>query len=132
MTLYSRMPLSAVIWGSAPRPHEGFPRAPTSRRSVHTGVTLAGVPTKRRRHAITETPPVQAALDELRGELASNQVELGELVILGAREKLARLRRDQASRAILRKRLAERIRARDVPAEPAAAEEVRTTGWTRG
>jgi hypothetical protein len=45
------------------------------------------VPTKRRRHAITETPPVQAALDELRRALGDDRVEMGELVILGAQEK---------------------------------------------
>ncbi len=50
------------------------------------------VPTKRRRHAITETPPVQEALDELREELGDEQLQLSELVILGAREKLALLR----------------------------------------
>jgi hypothetical protein len=40
-----------------------------------TGATVICIPTKRRRHAITETPPVQAALDGLRQE---DGVELGE------------------------------------------------------
>lgn len=90
------------------------------------------MPTKHRRHAITETPPVRAALDELRRETGSDHVELAELVILGAHEKLARLRRQESTQARLRERLARRIRARDVPAEPAAADHVRRTGWSRG
>jgi hypothetical protein len=41
------------------------------------------MPTKRRRHAITETPAVAAALDDLRAEPGPDRVELGELVVLG-------------------------------------------------
>ena len=91
----------------------------------------ASVPTKRRRHAITETPPVQAALDELRRELGHDRVEMGELVVLGAREKLARVRAEQTDAAELRRRLAERIRRREIPADQAAADEVRRAGWAR-
>ena len=89
------------------------------------------MPTRRRRHAITETPPVQAALDELRQALGDNRVELGELVILGAHEKLARLRAERDDTAALRRRLADRIRQRDIPADRAAADEVRRAGWAR-
>ena len=89
------------------------------------------MPTKRRRHAITETPPVQAALDELRAALGDDRVEMGELVILGAHEKLARVRAEQEDTSALRRRLADRVRRRDIPADVAAAEEVRRTGWTR-
>ena len=89
------------------------------------------MPTKRRRHAITETPPVQAALDELRAALGDERVEMGELVILGAHEKLARVRAEQEDTSALRHRLADRIRRRDIPADVAAADEVRRTGWTR-
>jgi hypothetical protein len=89
------------------------------------------VPTKRRRHAITETPPVQAALDELRRELGDAPLNLGELVVLGAREKLQRLRLTDVRTAALRKSLADRIRAGDVPGDPEAAEEVRRSGWVR-
>ena len=63
-----------------------------------------GVPTNRRRHAITETPAVQAALDELRGELGTERVELGELVVLGASAKLATLRAEREGNAALRRR----------------------------
>jgi hypothetical protein len=89
------------------------------------------VPTKRRRHAITETPPVQAALDELRRELGSERVELGELVILGAQEKLARLREERDDVIAKRRALAEMIRSGDIPVDEAAADEVRRTGWVR-
>ena len=89
------------------------------------------MPTKRRRHAITETPPVQEALDELRAALGGERVELGELVILGAQEKLARVRAEREDTSALRRRLAERVRRRDIPAESAAAHEVRRTGWAR-
>lgn len=89
------------------------------------------MPTKRRRHAITETPPVQAALDELREELGTERVDMGELVVLGAREKLVHIRAERTDTASLRRQLAERIRRRDIPADPVAADEVRRTGWAR-
>jgi hypothetical protein len=90
-----------------------------------------GVPTKRRRHAITETPPVQAALDELRHELGDERIELPELVILGAHEKLARIRAERHDALALRHRLAERVRARDLPVDRDAADDVRRSGWAR-
>jgi hypothetical protein len=90
------------------------------------------MPTKRRRHAITETPPVEAALDELRGELGGERVKLGELVILGANVKLAELRAQRDDRAARLRRLADRVRTRDMPGiDREAAEEVRTKGWVR-
>jgi hypothetical protein len=89
------------------------------------------MPTKRRRHAVTETPPVQAALDELRRELGEEAVHLPELVILGAREKLARLRAERRHMTEGRLRLAERIRSRELPVDADAADEVRRSGWTR-
>ena len=89
------------------------------------------MPTKRRRHAITETPAVQSALDELRQALGDDRVEMGELVILGAQEKLARVRAERDDTAALRRRLADRIRRRDIPADRMAADEVRRVGWAR-
>jgi hypothetical protein len=89
------------------------------------------VPTKHRRHAITETPPVKAALDELRREQGSDRVDLAELVILGAREKAARLSCGNAGDDALHQ-LADEIRTKRVPVgDPAAAEQVRRTGWAR-
>lgn len=89
------------------------------------------MPTKHRRHAISETPPVQAALDELRDELGSDRVEMGELVILGAREKLARVRSERSDATRLRRHLAERIRRGEIPADRSAADDVRRGGWAR-
>src|SRR5215218_248717 len=89
-----------------------------TRSGCDTGVTLMTMPTRRRRHAITETPPVQAALDELREAL-------------GAEQKLARVQADRDDTAALRRRLADRIRRREIPADRAAADEVRRAGWAR-
>ena len=108
-----------------------FPCVQVVEQRCRTGVTLSIMPTNRRRHAITETVPVQAALDELRRELGGDQVELAELVILGAHAKVARLRSGRGAQQALRERLAQRIRTRRLPVEPKAAEEVRRTGWAR-
>lgn len=89
------------------------------------------MPTNRRRHAVTETPPVQAALDELRRELGTDRVEIGELVILGASAKLAGLREGREEQAALRRRLADRVRARTTRVDRRAADEVRRSGWAR-
>jgi hypothetical protein len=90
------------------------------------------MPTTRRRHAITETPPVQEALDELREVLGSDRVPMNDVVVRGAREIAAELREDKREKARRLNRLADRIRSRegfDVDFE--AAEEVRRTGWAR-
>jgi hypothetical protein len=89
------------------------------------------MPTKHRRRAITETPPVRVALERLECQLKDDPVDLGELLVLGAEAKLAALRSDRERRAASRRRLADRIRARDVPVDVEAAEEVRRTGWVR-
>jgi len=89
------------------------------------------VPTKRRRHAITETPPVEAALDELREELGSERLELSELVVLGAQAKLGQLRMQRGDTKALRQRLAARIRAGALPVDRDAADDVRRSGWAR-
>ena len=67
----------------------------------------------------------------MRQALGDDRVEMGELVILGAREKLARVRAETEDVAALRRRLADRIRRRDIPADRAAADEVRRRGWAR-
>jgi hypothetical protein len=74
---------------------------------------------------------VKAALDELRDELGESRIEFGELVILGAREKVAQLRAERDDTASKRRRLASRIRRRDVPVDRTAADEVRRGGWAR-
>jgi len=104
-------------------------------RPVHkrcdTGATLCFMPTKRRRHAVTETPAVQAALDELREELGSDSVELGELVVLGAGVKLDAIRSGRDGDAVTRRRLADRVRSRATIGDLEAADEVRSRGWAR-
>ena len=52
------------------------------------------MPTRRPRHTITETPPVERALRRLRALRSGAQIDFKELVILGAEEKAARLQRD--------------------------------------
>ena len=89
------------------------------------------MPTNRKRHSITETPRVEAALDELRRVTPGERVDLGELVILGARSKLDRLRAADERRDELLDDLAARVLAGDVGVDPAAADEVRRLGWAR-
>ena len=74
---------------------------------------------------------MREALDELRGELGHQRVELGELVILGANAKLAQLREERANVTERRKDLAERIRRRSLPLDVKAADEARRSGWAR-
>jgi hypothetical protein len=60
------------------------------------------MPTTRPRHTITETPPVQAALDKLRARLGEGErIDFAELVRLGAQVKARRLadQDEQARRA---------------------------------
>jgi hypothetical protein len=87
------------------------------------------VPTKHRRRAITETPAVQAALEELQSELGERRIELGELVVLGAETRLSALRAERDGGVELRRRLADRIRSGDLPVSREAADEVRRSGW---
>ena len=89
------------------------------------------MPTHRRRHAITETPRVEAALSALREELGEQRVEMAELVVLGAREKLEQVRREREDLAARRARLAARIRARSLSVDAEAAATVRREGWAR-
>lgn len=89
------------------------------------------MPTTRRRHAITETPPVQEALNELRAELGTDKVPLAELVVLGARERVREIQAERNDVMARRRRLSDRIRAREPLADLAAADEVRKHGWAR-
>ena len=78
---------------------------------------------------MTETAPVKQALDELRRETGTDRVPLAELVVLGAGEKVRRLREERDNSAG-RQQVAEWIRTKTIPGDPQAAEEVRRTGWT--
>jgi hypothetical protein len=89
------------------------------------------MPTVRPRHTITETPPVQEALDELRSSLKKGErIDFAELVALGARAKARGLRADDAEAVAARKRFADTIRARSAPykLDVAAAEAAKHHG----
>ncbi len=74
---------------------------------------------------------MQAALDELRQELGTDRVELGELVVLGAGAKLTAIRSQRDDETGRRRRLAGRIRSRDLRSDFDAADQVRSSGWAR-
>jgi hypothetical protein len=88
------------------------------------------MPTRHPRHSITETPLVQAALDELRHR--GERIRFGDLVIRGAQARLRELkeeRDEEARRAELRRDLVRRLHTGEgLDAE--AAYEVREHGWT--
>jgi hypothetical protein len=88
------------------------------------------MPTTRPRHTITETEPVREALDELRQELGEDRVELPELVIRGARDKVRELRFHGRDAKEARARLARSIRAEAAvdADEVRAAEEAKRAG----
>lgn len=88
------------------------------------------MPTRHPRRSITETPAVRDALAELRRR--GHPVRLGELVILGARERLREVEAEadeDARKAKLRRALVERLRTGE-GLDAAAAYEVREHGWT--
>jgi hypothetical protein len=88
------------------------------------------VPTTRPRHTITETPPVQAALDELRAKLgAEERIDFAELLTLGAQVKARRLTDLGAVAARAVDELADWVQAGGGPAvDVAAADEVKRLG----
>ena len=83
------------------------------------------MPTKRPRHMITETPPVEKALAELRAALGNERIDFAELVITGARAKTRELRGDGVAGRRARSRLAESVRARSLPIDVEAADAVK-------
>lgn len=89
------------------------------------GATLTIVPTTRPRHTITETAPVQEALDELRRELGEDRIELPDLVIRGARDKVRELRIRRSADERKLDSLVEGIEAGALGLEPEIADEAR-------
>jgi hypothetical protein len=78
---------------------------------------------------ITETEPVQAVLDELRRLQGGEKVELTDLVIRGAEDKIRELRAESEPARQAREDIAEWIRRGNGPeVELAAAEEVKYLG----
>jgi hypothetical protein len=91
------------------------------------------VPTRRARHTITETPPVERALRRLRSLAPGARIDLKELVIIGADAKAARLQRTadggvEHHRAVVEDFLA--LRADD-RLDPAAGLALHESGWAR-
>jgi hypothetical protein len=88
------------------------------------------MPTTRPRHTITETPPVEAALDELRAKLAEGEkIDFAELLMLGARAKARQLPDHKAERARALEEMADWIRTGNGPdVDVAAADEVKHLG----
>jgi hypothetical protein len=87
------------------------------------------MPTTRPRHTITETPPVQEALDELRAKLEDEPIDFAELVILGANAKARRLRQDSEKARQAREDVADWILNGTGPTlDVAAADEVKRLG----
>lgn len=83
------------------------------------------MPTSRPRHTITETPPVQEALDELRAELGSGRIDFAELVTIGARAKVRELHAGGPAAGAARSRLVAMVRTRSIPVDLKAAEEAK-------
>ncbi len=94
-----------------------------------TGVTLIRMPTKHPRHAITETPALKAVLDRLRDQSGESRLNWGELVALGAEEKMRRMQSDRERASAIRKAAADEIRNGTADADVAAADEVKRSGW---
>jgi hypothetical protein len=87
------------------------------------------MPTNRPRHTITETPPVQEALDRLRVQMGSQKLDFAELVMLGAEAKQRELERDDEAARAARERLARYIRQGEHDPELVRlADEVKTLG----
>lgn len=113
---------------SGGRPRVARPAEPGDSRRYSTGATLARVPTRYKRHSITETPPVAAALARVRAATPGQRVDLGELVVLGAERKLQELRAGGDRRDALIEDLAQRVLRGDPGVDPEAADEVRRSG----
>lgn len=88
------------------------------------------MPTTRPRHTITETPPVEAALDELRAKLAEGEkIDFAELLMLGARAKARQLPDHKAERERALEDMANWIRTGNGPdVDVAAADEAKHLG----
>lgn len=87
------------------------------------------MPTKHPRHAITETPAVRAVLDRLREESGEARLDWGELVVLGAEEKMRLIRTEREKVASIRREAAEEIRSGTGEGDVDAADEVKRSGW---
>jgi len=83
------------------------------------------VPAKLRRHEITETPEVAAALNSVRAATGADRVNIPELVVLGARVKVDSVRAADNDATAALEDLAEMVKSGTLPVDRAAAEEAR-------
>lgn len=70
-------------------------------------------------------------LDPLREEVGQDRLDWGELVVLGAEEKMRRIRTAREQGDSLRQAEAQRIRDQRGDIDIAAADEVKQAGWAR-
>lgn len=78
---------------------------------------------------ITETAPVKSVLDELRSLQGGEKVDLPDLVIRGAEDKIRQLKAESESARRAREEIAEWIRSGNGPKiDLKAAEEVKYVG----
>lgn len=73
---------------------------------------------------------MKKVLDELRSECGQVRLDWAELVQLGAREKLRRIKQDRKESQGLRKAAADQIRTKGGAADVEAADEVKRSGWS--
>src|SRR4051794_33273717 len=93
---------------------------------------IRGVPTSRKRHMVTETDEVGAALERVREADPGGRVNLAELVVLGAERKVELIEQacsDDQHRAHLRERFLHRTRTGE-GVEWQALLDVHERGWT--
>jgi hypothetical protein len=96
---------------------------------VRHGATLDAMPTSRPRHTITETPPVQEALDRLRAQIGSQKIDYAELLVLGAEEKARRLEREsEAVDEAIERLVRDILEGEHDPEEVRLADEVKYLG----
>jgi hypothetical protein len=89
------------------------------------------MPTSRKRHMITETDEVGAALERVRQADPSHTINLAELVVLGAQRKVDLIEGEQGDderRAELRERFLSRTRT-GAGIDWEALQDVHDRGW---
>lgn len=74
---------------------------------------------------------MKAVLDPLREEVGQDRLDWGELVVLGAEEKMRQIRQTRERGESLRRAEAQLIREQSGDTDVAAADQVKKTGWAR-
>ena len=74
---------------------------------------------------------MKAVLDPLREEVGQDRLDWGELVVLGAEEKMRQIRQTRERGESLRRAEAQLIREQSGDTDVAAADQVKRTGWAR-